>query len=68
MIVRLLLAGIVGVADYNRTYDLAYTLRSILMACNDQGLGWLASALALLPDISASAGDKQEFLGEGSQT
>uniref|UniRef100_A0A7S0WIF6 Importin N-terminal domain-containing protein n=1 Tax=Chlamydomonas leiostraca TaxID=1034604 RepID=A0A7S0WIF6_9CHLO len=74
MLVRLLLAGVVGVLPHSRLGDVAALLSSILRATapppgsaaglgNSAGLGWLAAAVGLLPDTVVPQADKESLLG-----
>jgi len=68
MLMRLLLAGIVGMLPTSRLPDVAAALAAVLLALGQQGLSLMAEQLALLPDSTVAQNDKSQLLGAAAAT
>lgn len=66
-LVRLELGAAVGLAAENRIPDMAGTFLQLLLATAQAGQQWLQGSVALLPDIAATAADKELFVQRVSQ-
>ena len=62
VVLRLYVAGIVGVTLTARFADMAEALQCILHATGSSGLGWLHEAVSLIPAQSATTQDKENFM------
>ncbi|KAI3438282.1 hypothetical protein D9Q98_000717 [Chlorella vulgaris] len=62
LLVRLVLAGVAGALPTNRLAELADVLHALLRVTSQNGLQWVAEALAAVPDGTALSTDKQRFM------
>ena len=67
LVARLFVGGIVGALPSSRLEDVSETLHRMLRETRGRGMNWLKDAVALLPETSASAQEKEKFLAAAVQ-
>ncbi|GMH40699.1 hypothetical protein BSKO_08603 [Bryopsis sp. KO-2023] len=63
LLMRLLVAGIVGTLPSFLLEDVSDALHCILSDTQPQGVQWLSEAVSMLPETSATSPEREKFLG-----